>query len=717
MGGGVPGRPGERNIYARFALLQQLGDPTGDPRCEALWIKLTIDTRDWVNEEEEHALHERFMADLLRIDEQVQPTGTLGRWAVDAMLAFGNELSKGWEAELQALAWRTGLRTAEDDVESAEFHLDRLWGAANIIGRNVPLNAYLAPLRDELACHLDRIISPSRGRAGRVVEVRADAAAALAVAAAQENRTQGVRHHTQRVLNMIQELRSEGHGPDELHLRAFVARAAFECADAMLMIGRPKDARGPPRRDRNRLASRFRGNRAPRTSPQPGLAAGALDVSGPIVEFVENAFEASVAEILHTLATNPDHVLDRSEAVQALIEDAWSGVELSVNQDAEKLGELWPVLPDTLSDAFTLARLRTDSKRRIGLPHQTSEDSLREIQGLLLYAHGVHIPNPLRAEDGNTPASSGEFLHGVAQVCVLAPLIRGGVVRIFDPADAGGATAEDLEKVKMHVGLAVQSYEDLFGLEQAVAYEIGAALVDRALERLRDVAAHPTHEGTLLFPTRFDRAVLEMVVGELAQAAPATAASDDDPHAIQLDRLQRLSLPGLKTLELEDMVSIRSDDSFGIFRADMRAALSDVDTDLRGGNLEAARRTMGEHMDAGLARLNGRTRAGILNDVLVSGAVGWGIGAAVMQSLATFGAVVSGLLGRTALEYVRSRPTEGRRALRAHYVELGTGRLDEREVDLVSFSSLELWGRARGRPVRIENRKRTVRRLLDDLDG
>jgi hypothetical protein len=67
-------------------------------------------------------------------------------------------------------------------------------------------------------------------------------------------------------------------------------------------------------------------------------------------------------------------------------------------------------------------------------------------------------------------------------------------------------------------------------------------------------------------------------------------------------------------LKLRDMVAIRDDDSFGVFRSDMNTALVDADTDVRSGRIDMARRVVGEHMDAGLPKLNASTRRGIIGD-------------------------------------------------------------------------------------------------------
>lgn len=129
-----------------------------------------------------------------------------------------------------------------------------------------------------------------------------------------------------------------------------------------------------------------------------------------------------------------------------------------------------------------------------------------------------------------------------------------------------------------------------------------------------------------------------------------------------------------------------------------------------------ARRVMAEHMDAGVAKLNGQTRGGILRDVTLGNVVTWGIGVAAAGSFDGIRGLIAGLLGGLAVEYATESPTAGRRALRRHYVELGTGSVAEREtVDFSSFSTDELWGNHRGRDRRIARRKAIIADLLEEF--
>lgn len=437
-----------------------------------------------------------------------------------------------------------------------------------------------------------------------------------------------------------------------------------------------------------------------------------------IVDFIENAFGASVADISELVRTHPDEVLRRQPAVAELLHDTWRGPTLAENRESEKLGELWPRLPDTVTDVLAVADMRASGSLRFGRAGANSQTVKREIQALLLYAHGIHVPSPLSGRDREAPTSK-EFLHGLAQLCELEPLIRGGVVRVYEPAMRVGSpsaeTTERLEELKQNIGLALLSFQDLDNMNQGRLYEAGAALVDRASRVLLEDESDGV-PGTILFPTEYDRAALEALADILSMPGDADR-SKPSRDILRLDLLLAMQLPGLSSLPLKEMLAIRSDDSFGIFRTDVTAALQGVDGDVRSGDVDAARRIMAEHMDAGVARLNGRTSRGILRDVTVSNSVRWGIGAALAGSVAGIQGLIVALLGGLTASAVTEVPHAGRRALRRHYVELGSKGLDSKTepVDFSTFSTDELWGHHRGRPRRIERRAAIIDGLLEEF--
>ena len=437
------------------------------------------------------------------------------------------------------------------------------------------------------------------------------------------------------------------------------------------------------------------------------------------VGFIENAFGADVGELTNLIGRNPDVVLQQRETVLGLLDETWAGPELSENRESERAGELWPVLPEAAPDVVGLARRVYRGSTRFGTATRAAEASRRDIQSLLLYAHGLHMPNPFRRMAVGAPDDQA-FLGTVGIVCAIAPLVEGGVIRVHEPIDRPSLHLTEtvrgaLDDLAGHVGLALMSYEGNRQMQQDFLRQAADVLMQRALEHLMDLGGRDeAHEGTLLLPTPYDAPALQAVATVLGRLAP-----NEDDHRLRLNRLVDLSLPGLDSLDLTDMVAIRGDESFGVFRADISAALIDVDDDVRHGRLDSAQRTVAEHMDAGLARLSARTRKGILGDSLIGGLVGWGLGAAVASSLAGFKGFLASLAGRAVSDAWRKWPSQGQRALRSHYVELGTSSrsVTTTPVDFLAFSTEQLWGPSLAAPRRAATRQAIVGHLLDDVLG
>ena len=441
-----------------------------------------------------------------------------------------------------------------------------------------------------------------------------------------------------------------------------------------------------------------------------------------LVDFVENAMESGVDEIDNLLRVSPDSVLARRAEVLGLLSDTWTGPPLPEQRAAEGLGELWPVLPRSAPDVLSLARSVFDSDARLGTPRRAAAVAQRHVQSLLLYAHGVHLPNPLRLSEA-VEDDGREFLRGLGQICSLAPLIRGGVVQIFEPEPAPaipvrGEQGEVLDQLAAHIGLALMSYEGNRQMHQGYLRKAADVLVERAVEHLLDLTQRSDNDrGSMLLPTIYDKPAVAALLGAMSEYLDVVP-TEEDPRAIRLDQLAQLQLPGLLNLDLRHMASIRDDDSFGIFRTDIAAALIDADADLRKGRLDTARLTVGEHMDAGLARLRAGTRSGVLKDALLGRAVGWGVGAALAASLAGLQGLLTGMLGG-AVDLSRKWPTDAERALRAHYVELGTVSLETGrvpEIDFASFSTDQLWGPSLGLPRKRLLRRNIVSALFDELE-
>jgi hypothetical protein len=433
-----------------------------------------------------------------------------------------------------------------------------------------------------------------------------------------------------------------------------------------------------------------------------------------IVDFLENAMSASTEEISRVVRATPELAVRRMDETYALLEDTWIDSELEEQRASELRGELWPVLPSMSVDVVGLARAKRQDQPQLGRSSASRKTKVIT-QSLLLYAHGIHMPNPLLVQRTDlTPKA--RFLNAVADICVLAPLIRGGVARIHKPLADPLSMVTDEVRDKMddwggRLGRAMRAYEGHRQvLHQGLLRQGGDALLSRALANILDFS-HRGEEirGSLLFPTEYDSATLSMIAEEFG-AVPGSQR----PETIRLNQLVRLSLPGLNALELRDMVNIRSDDSFGVFRADIADAMTNADSDIERGALDLATRTIAEHMDAGLAKLNTTTRAGLLKETTIPDLIGWGVGAASAVSLAGWQGFVATLFGKAAADLVMQRPTVGQRALSSHYVELGTSSLNfQKGGTFVAPAETDL---REMHTDRSEARRRLLQRLREDAD-
>lgn len=450
--------------------------------------------------------------------------------------------------------------------------------------------------------------------------------------------------------------------------------------------------------------------------------------AGTLVDFLENALGCGIEEVEESLQMRPELIVQKRSEILGLLEDTWSGQSLPDKRRSEQDGELWPVLPRNAPDVVTLARTVRRSERRFGTSRRAADASRREIQGLLLYAHGVHLPNPLRLHDLSID-DDREFLRAVRQVCTLAPLISSGVVRVFEPEPPTTFApdqheSETLDGLAAQIGLALKSYEGTSpqSMHQDLLRQAADVLLERALEHLVDLGSRAEDDGSgsLLLQTPYEAAAIKALLSTFGEEA-GWVRSERDPDILRLDQLVNLRLPGLVDLALRDMVSIRDDESFGVFRTDIASALRDADGDVRAGSLASAQRIVGEHMDAGVARLNARTRYGALADATIADAVGWGLGAAVAGSLAGLKAVVATLVGSATTNVATNWPSAGERALRAHYVELGTQSLQKtpgaEKIDFVGFDQRDLWGPGLGRARRAAIREHEVEVLLRRVES
>jgi hypothetical protein len=428
-----------------------------------------------------------------------------------------------------------------------------------------------------------------------------------------------------------------------------------------------------------------------------------------LVDFVENVFGVSCAELGKRIAEHPHHVLFHKASFYERMGESWLGDRLGELHAAQRPGQLWPIAGNGVSDPIEAARLaERRSAVRVGNPAAIADVYRRENQSLLLYAHGILVRNPLAAK-----LADADFLAGLAYVCAIEPLVTAQVVRVFEPEPdlwsllAGSEVlAEIVSRVRdgiyEHSGEARRSHE--------AAKIVVRRLFESQFPGETDPAAPPA-ERTLHFQGRYDAAALDAIMRGLPDTSGLPNAADS-----RLEQLVTLDLPGLDDVSLTDMVHIREDSSFAVFRNDIQSSLLDADDHLRDGDLRGARAAVAEHMGASLAQLGVSTQRGVLANALVGDAFGWALGAVAAWSIAGLPGALATLAGKGVAELVRLRPSRSERVLKAHYVALSKS--GEQTLAPQSFRTLpeNLWwgGNSTGEADRTRQARDTLANFLED---
>jgi hypothetical protein len=229
------------------ALLEAACSAPEDPFCAAMCLRLfgrhyeNLDRNRWTVPD----VGSMYRSLAAARASEVHPI--VGLWIAEAALGLVHRLRTAYAAEMDVLAWRQGLSiTAQDDFLSS-FFLRALADETTRID-NVYAAAYVAPVRLALVDHL----IPNLNGRYRILclLVKAQAAAALALVDAQDQRQQGVRFHSKYCLERINEgvetfaaLELAGASEDAYEmLRMKPGRVWFdgpleEVADALLLVG------------------------------------------------------------------------------------------------------------------------------------------------------------------------------------------------------------------------------------------------------------------------------------------------------------------------------------------------------------------------------------------------------------------------------------------------------------------------------------------------
>jgi hypothetical protein len=323
--------------------------------------------------------------------------------------------------------------------------------------------------------------------------------------------------------------------------------------------------------------------------------------------------------------------------------------------------------------------------------------------------------------------SDSDFLLGVYTICDTAPLENGGAIYYFDDPMMGPAPGIDADDAIGELGRELFESRVLSEMNQRLMYEEARALYEYVAYQIA-MSAYTGFgaSSNVLIPTGLGDDVFSYMASRLAEAAtepsPASGTRVRDRDWKLLDRLLALQLPGVEAIKLREMASIRQDDSFAVFRTRVRAALEAADAEVEDEQYDAAQRLIAEHMGAALADLDIATKRGVLGDAIAGDAVGWAVGAAVAGAMAGWQAAAATLVGKGATDLVRRRPSEGRRALRSHYVALSDRRLPPPPLNAQRMSEGSIprhWGiRSKSEKAEVANRRsKALGSLLRAIEG
>jgi hypothetical protein len=436
-----------------------------------------------------------------------------------------------------------------------------------------------------------------------------------------------------------------------------------------------------------------------------------------LVAFVENALEIPIHEVEHLIAHSPDLVSRRAGTVIEQLTTSWSTTSLAEVQALVPAGELWPVAPLSLGDPKETALRLYGGWMQIQRSHvQSTADAVTkaqlQVQGLLLYSHGLFLANPLHRDPGYDPSNldEREFMLAIGEIARLAPLLEHGVISVFDaPADEFdwlndddvGASFRDLREQAEELLAAT-------GLRSVQQTAVANVLIDRVVWQISQHAAGIAERRlpTFFFDEPLERALFERIATVLSEPLRSGVEREDE---LRLRNLIDLRLPGVSSIRLKDMVHVREDDAFGVFRTDMTSALNASREALDRGDTEIARTIVREHMRSGAAKLREDTARGKIGEAVRSDSIAWLVGAAVATSTAGLTAAAAVLLAKLGLDAAQTPRSTA--ALKAHYVALAKPhRADDRNLRLGDQQSIVALSQSR----RLQ-RDTLLRRLGEEL--
>ena len=396
-----------------------------------------------------------------------------------------------------------------------------------------------------------------------------------------------------------------------------------------------------------------------------------------MASFIENFFARSSEEVVVAVSADPTSLLKRKREFLELL----TTQDLSGDPPPLAPGELRPVVSNRISDLAAGGIRLSPDVTSAALRDGDARGFTLDVRSLLLYAHSVAVPNPFQASlaiQGSlsqprvfvqNDMSDREFLFGLEMLGQLAPLVQNSVVLLieskiqetYEPSALNTLIAELIPEIAMRlVNQGIFSWSDQTDLNLRAR-----TLAERFLRQDIYLSAEAETRLTRLLSCRAEAAALP-ALSTIRPDADRPGASRD-PWLI--DELVRLQLQGAGRIRLTDMVSIRDDDCFTVFRKDMAAAVHEsAASDAQ--DLASQQVVVADEMRAAARRLQLETRRSTFLSATLGDAVSWAVGAIVGGALAGWTGALGGLAAKGAVDLIRKGPNRAERAMHAHYIEL-----------------------------------------------
>jgi hypothetical protein len=396
-----------------------------------------------------------------------------------------------------------------------------------------------------------------------------------------------------------------------------------------------------------------------------------------LIDFIENYYGCSSDEMLKLLSRDDlDVVGDGGDFLDLLNEQRPDG-----SGPALRSGELRPVVGHGIAD-IAAGGIQLEYSQGSTDGTDASSAIALDVRSLLLYAHTVSIADPFGSSmslEGavgsasftvNSLSGTQRVRFGLDVICRLAPLISSGVVFVAPPVAPPGS--DDIQRAEAilqdlvpQLALGLVRLRALTFSDQSDLYLRCRTLAERFL-RQEDLLGVLTPERA----TRLVACAAESAALPFLASLRARQDSDHQGDPWTLSELMRLRLQGAGRIRLADMIAIRDDDAFTVFRHDMSDAIAwSASRSAESDPLEQTS-IIADEMRSAAERLRLETRRSVVLSATLGDAVSWIVGASVGGALDGWRGAALGLAAKGAADLAHSGPSQSRRALRNHYVEL-----------------------------------------------